>query len=134
MLFTVGQKDKPKTMYYKHEWLYFKKGRFFFTVCYWNSNLQWQRRAELRTSIQWFDLHERDDGLILVVVCRRDVDKHEGLGIPSQWVLHEHGQLVVTVGDELLVTAQGWNDVPKGRQRLVDGHSFLSEFKLKYVL
>lgn len=88
----------------------------------------------MRTSFQCFDLHERDDGLVLVVVCRRDVDKHEGLGVPSQRVLHEHGQLVVTVGDELLVTAQGRDDVPKGRQRLVDGHSFLSEFKLKYVL
>lgn len=130
MLYTAGQKDKPKTVYYKSEWFFSLKNEDFL---HWML-LQWQRRAEMKTSIQWFDLHERDDGLVLVVVCRRDVDKHEGLGVPSQRVLHEHGQLVVTVGDELLVTAQGRDDVPKGRQRLVDGHSFLSEFKLKYVL
>lgn len=27
---------------------------------------------------------ERDDGLVTVVVCRGDVDKHEGLGVAAQ--------------------------------------------------
>ena len=49
---------------------------------------------------------ERDDRLVAVVVCGRDVDEHEGLGVAAQRVLHQHGQLVVPVGDELLFTAQ----------------------------
>lgn len=60
------------------------------------------------------NIHEGDDGLVLVVVGRGDVDKHEGLGVPSQGVLHQHGQLVVTVGDELLVAAEGRDHVPQG--------------------
>lgn len=57
---------------------------------------------------------ERDDGLVTVVVCRGDVDKHEGLGVAAQRVLHQHGQLVVTVGDKLLLAAQRRDHVAQG--------------------
>ena len=68
---------------------------------------------------------EGDDGLVAVVVGGGDVDEHERLGVAAERVLHEHGQLVVAVGDELLLAAQRRDHVAQRRQRLVDGHGFL---------
>ena len=33
--------------------------------------------------------------LINIAVTGRDIDKHEGLGAPSQGIAHQHGQLVI---------------------------------------
>ena len=70
-------------------------------------------------------VRERDTGLLAVVVCGRDVDEHERLGVAAERVLHQHRQLVVAVRDEALLAAQRRDDVTQRRQRLVDAHRLL---------
>lgn len=76
------------------------------------------------------NLRQRDNSLVLVIVSWWDVDKHKSFGITTKRILHQHGQLVVSVGDELLFTAQGRDYITKSWQRFVDRHSFLRERKV----
>lgn len=78
-------------------------------------------------------IRERYNCLLHIIVSRGDVYKHEGFSVTTEGVLHQHGQLVVTVGDKLLVTAQCGDDITKGRQRLVDGHCFLWTYTMLTV-
>ena len=72
-------------------------------------------------------LRQRYNWLITVVICRWDVNKHEGLGIPSDWVLHQHCQFVVSVWYKLLLAAQCRDYITKSWEGLVDRHGFLQK-------
>ena len=61
-----------------------------------------------------------DLGLVEVSVGGRHVDKHERLGGAAEGVAHEHGELVVAVGDVRLLRGQRTDHIAQRAQALVD--------------
>lgn len=69
--------------------------------------------------------HERIDTFFDVVHIGGHVDEHERLRAASDRVLHQHGEFVVAVRYVGLLSGQGVDHVPEGRERLIDAVGFL---------
>lgn len=66
------------------------------------------------------ECHGADLGLIEVGVGGGHIDEHERLGGAAEGVAHEHGELVVAVGDVRLLRSQSADHVAQRAQALVD--------------
>ena len=64
---------------------------------------------------------QRGERLFQIVRRCGGGDEEERLGVASQTILHEHGQLAVAVRDEALVGRQRRYDVAQRRQGFIDG-------------
>lgn len=106
---------------------------------WWNKNniiirQVWKLVNQIFYSLTWKNyLRQRNGRLVWIIIGRRDVDKHEGFCVTTEGILHQHGQLIVTIWNKLLFTRQSWYHISQSWEGLVYRHGFLVKDKNKFA-